>query len=331
MKDRNQREVRVSKARSLMSMAFHFIEAKDGMSSREISGLHNYNHQTIHVLTLKIREALRETMSAEPQLTGYIQADAAYFIKYVRPSNIGLGAAMAAKAEQRNAGMNDEDDEDGTPKKKSPRVNPNMHALVVFVQAGQHTRRRYRIAMIETENQVDLMTMGTRFCAKDAVLITDQHGAYGRYSVEFQDHLRVNHNVEFMTDDGVHTNLAENVFSRIRTAIHGASHRMSVQNLEEYGWEIAWRLEMVGRDNKYQLDDLLRRLLTSGRPTRFADYWGKSPQLHPKQKVATGVLREIPKDEVKKKRGRPLKGSGRMNASQPEMPKPTAGTSPRKA
>ena len=88
---------------------------------------------------------------------------------------------------------------------------------------------------------------------------------------------------------------------------------------------------MVGRDNKHQFDDLLRRLLRSGRPTRFVDYWGKSPDLHPKKKIETGVLREIPKDEVKKKRGRPLKGGGRMNSGRPEMSKPTADTSPRKA
>lgn len=36
-------------------------------------------------------------MSAEPPLMGYVHVDAAYFIKYVRPSNAGLGAAMAAK------------------------------------------------------------------------------------------------------------------------------------------------------------------------------------------------------------------------------------------
>lgn len=314
MKDFNKKNVRVSKARSLMSMAFHFIEAKDGISSRELSGLHNYNHQTVHVLTLKIRETLRETMSAEPPLKGYVQADAAYFIKYVRPSNAGLGAAMAAKAEQKNAGMDPIDDKNGTPKKQSSRVNPNMHALVVFVQAGQHTQRRYRVAMIKTENQVDLLTLGIKFCDKDAIMVTDQHGAYGRYSIEFQEHLRVNHNTEFMTEDGVHTNLAENVFSRVRTAIQGAWHRMSVQNLEEYGWEIAWRLEMVGRDNKHQLDDLLRRLLTSGRPTRFIDYWKKSPDLHPQQVAERGVLKAVPKSNVSKKRGRPSTSGGKMKS-----------------
>ena len=322
MKDFNKKEIHVSKARTLISMAFHFVESKDGMSSREISGLYNYNHQTIHVLTLKIREALRETMSAEPLLKGYVQADAAYFIKYVRPGNAGLGAAMAAKAEQKNAGLlagtdgdgHDAEYMDGQSKKQSPRVSPNMHALVVFVQAGQHTKRRYRVAMIKTENQVDLLTLGIKFCDKDAILVTDQHGGYGRFSIEFLEHLRVNHNTEFMTEDGVHTNLAENVFSRIRTAIQGAWHRMSIQNLEEYGWEIAWRLEMVGRDNKHQLDDLLRRLLTSGRSNRFIDYWNKSPNLHTRQATESGALKELAKGDVKIKRGRPSTSEGRLKS-----------------
>ena len=228
--------------KTFMSFAMHFMEAKDSMSSRELSGLHDLDYQTAHVLTLKVREAIRETMGSEGPLTGYVQADAAYFMKYVRPGNVGTGAALAAKEIQKNAGL----DEDG---KLPAKVNESMHALVVFVQAGQQCHRRYRIAMIKTENQVDLLTLGQQFCAKEAILVTDQHSAYNFFSGEFVAHHQVNHNKEFQTRDGVNTNLAENIFSRIRAAVHGAWHRMSVQNLVEYGWEVAWRQEMVGSDN----------------------------------------------------------------------------------
>ena len=267
-------------------------------------GDHGLDHQTLHVLTLKIREAIRETMSTEALLTGYVQADAAYFMKYVRPGNVGTGAALAAKAIQKNAGLSEDD-------KPSAVVNASMHALVVFVQSGPQGTRRYRMGMVKTENQVDLLTLGQQFCDKDAILVTDQHSAYNLFSGEFVELLRVNHNKEFQTDRGANTNLAENIFSRIRAAVHGAWHRMSVQNLIEYGWEVAWRQEMVGKNNLFQFEDLLRRLMTSGRPTRFVDYWNKRPEALRPPKEEIGELKEVAKADVPKKRGRPTKGSAR--------------------
>ncbi len=55
---------------AFLSLLHHFIEAKDSISARELSGLHDLNHQTAHVFTLKLREAIRETMMAEPMLDG---------------------------------------------------------------------------------------------------------------------------------------------------------------------------------------------------------------------------------------------------------------------
>jgi hypothetical protein len=125
----------------------------------------------------------------------------------------------------------------------------------------------------------------------------------------------VNHNREFMTKEGFNTNLAEGIFSRIRAAVHGAWHRMSLQNLVEYGWELAWRQQMVGSNNELQLNDLMQRILTSGRANRFVDYWQKRPEDKRPPREEIGMLREVSKDDVPAKRGRPSKDRVR--------PKPT--------
>jgi len=295
-------------AKEVLSIAMHFVEAKDGMSSRELSGLHGRNHQTMHVMTLKIREALRETMEGSGELHGRVQADAAYFLKYVSPPNKGTGTALSAKRDQKNAGL----DENA---KLKATVNQEMCALVVFVQEPSgSSRRRCRIAMIKTENQVEILPIAQRFCSAESVLVTDENSAYAVFSGEFDEHQRVNHSERFMDEKGVHTNLAEGVFSRIRAAVHGAWHRMSIQHLVEYGWELCWRLEMVGTDNQSQLDDLLRRLLRHGRPTKFADYWKKRPDAPACNPDEIGVVREVPKGSVPKKRGRPAKGVVRLKA-----------------
>jgi hypothetical protein len=291
-------------AKTLLLILMQFVEAKDGVSSLQICREHDCDHQTAHVLTLKIREALRETMQAEPPLRGVVQADAAYFIKYVRPANVGMGASNAAKADQKNAGL----DEKGKAKNT---ISPNMHALVVFVQVGSQGSRRYKAAKVKTENMVDILTLAKRFCAPETTLITDQHGAYNVLSGAFDVHHRVNHTREFVTPEGINTNLVESIFARLRASVHGAWHRMSMQNLEEYGWEICWRQTMVGFNNEDQLRDLTRRVLNFGRAKRFADYWGKRPVSERPPREEVGEIRELPKSMVKVKRGRPPKGSVR--------------------
>jgi len=296
-------------AKKFLSILLHFMEAKDSISSREVSGLHGLNYQTVHVLTLKIREAIRNTMLAEPPLTGYIHADAAYFIKYVRPGNVGNGAAQSAKSDQKNAGLN----ESG----KTPRsVSPNMHAIVVFVQAGPTGQRRYKVAKIKTETQVVLLDIGQAYCDMNATLITDQHAGYNFFSAEFQSHHRVNHNEEFVSKDGFHTNYAEGFFARVRPCIGGAWHHTSVQYLEEYAWEIAWRQTMVGQSNLVQLEDLIRRVLNSGRATRFADYWNKRQVEKTEAREVLGLVVEVQSAEVPKRRGRPKAGMTRIKEIQ---------------
>jgi transposase-like protein len=308
----------------LLSILAHFVEAKDSISARELSGLHRLSYQTVHVLLLKIREALCETMSQEPPLTGTIQADAAYFIKYVRPGNVGTGAAFSAKDDRKNAGL----DERGRAKRT---VSKSMHALVVFAQCGPQGMRRYKVAKVKTETQVDLQHLAAQYCTPTSVLITDQHGAYLPFSAMFDGHHTVNHSEEFMSRDGFHTNLAENFFSRMRHAQGGAWHRMSVQYLHFYGWEFAWRQTMVGRSNVEQLQDLAKRLLSSGRPTRFIDYWKKRPAAGTgglDEPEDIGIAVEIDKLELRKKMGRPRKGALKAFTADPSKPEvPPAETS----
>lgn len=299
----------------LLSILAHFVEAKDSISARELSGLHRLSYQTVHVLLLKVREALCETMDAEPPLSGMIQADAAYFIKYVRPGNIGTGASFAAKDDRKNAGL----DERGRARKT---VSKRMHALVVFAQCGAQRERRYKVAKVKTETQVDLQHLAAQYCTPTSILVTDQHGAYTPFSALFDEHHTVNHSAEFMSREGFHTNLAENFFSRMRHAQGGAWHRMSVQYLEYYGWEFAWRQTMVGRSNVEQMQDLMKRLLGSGRPSRFIDYWRKRLTEGTEQVDAedVGIAVEIDKRDLHRKMGRPKNGALQVFTTDPVKP-----------
>lgn len=112
-------------------------------------------------------------------------------------------------------------------------------------------------------------------------------------------------------------------------AVQGAWHRTTVQNLVPYGWELAWRQEMVGQSNCEQLADLLQRVVRSGRPDRFIDYWQKRPKKARPPKPATGVLREVDCKLVKLNRGSPAKGTVRLqrpDQGAPDEPMVTEGS-----
>jgi len=293
----------------LLSILFQFVENKDSVSARTIAGTHRQHYQTARCLIMKIREVIRATMKAEPKLSGRIQADAAYFIRYIRPGNVGSGQSRAAQTKQKNAGL----DEKG--KTKAHEHSADMHALVVFVQEGAQGSRRYKVTVVKTEREADMELLADEFCERGAVISTDQLSNYFVLAGTW-DHQFVNHTEEFMSKAGVHTNLAENYFSRMRACQAGAWHRLTVRFLEDYGWEVAWRLTMLPNSNEFQLQDLLARLMRSGRSTRFRDAWNKQrrkSKTPPDPLADQGpYLVEIPKDQVRKRRGPPRKGVTRV-------------------
>jgi hypothetical protein len=120
------------------------------------------------------------------------------------------------------------------------------------------------------------------------------------------------HTKEFQDANKRNTNNAESFFSRMRHAYRGAWHRTSIQNLEWYGWEFAWRQTMVGRSNERQLQDLLARVLAPFNERRFSDYWRKQPDRPKPDPDEIGLVVEIDKRTIPKKRGRPRKGEVRL-------------------
>src|SRR5580698_8583140 len=119
--------------------------------------------------------------------------------------------------------------------------------------------------MVKTEEQVDTEALAVEFCDPVSSVITDSHVSYNTLGAYFDTHDVVNHGSEFQTADGKNTNMAESFFARLRQAQAGAWHRMSVQHLRLYGWDMAWRQAMVGAPNGEQMDDLLRRIFCSPR------------------------------------------------------------------
>jgi hypothetical protein len=72
------------------------------VSARTLAGTHRQHCQTARRLVMKIGEVI---CTAEPKLSSQFQADAAYFIGYVRSGNLGSGQSRGAETKQKNAGL----------------------------------------------------------------------------------------------------------------------------------------------------------------------------------------------------------------------------------
>jgi len=105
---------------------------------------------------------------------------------------------------------------------KKRTVGPNMHALVVFVQMGLQGERRYKVAKIKTETQVDIACARAALLHGRVVLVTTRPMPTLILPGSFSNHERVNHSRQFVNAEGMHTNLAEGFFSCVRRAQAGA-------------------------------------------------------------------------------------------------------------
>jgi len=295
-------------------------ESAEGMSSRELAGLIGLNYRATHFQVMKLREALVQTQDTTP-LTGIVEVDAAYFCRYVRPPNKGTGTSYRTKAKSAEGKEEAAGDAETTKvtKAQSPVAkandaetakdgkylqNPNMHALVAFVQRLPDGMgiARIRVAVVKTETQVDVLPLTLAFVDESATVLTDEHGAYTPVIAAVADHARIRHKNAFVDEAGVHTNHVECYFGEMRRAQQGAFHSMGLGYLIYYATEIAWRLEMRDKPNHIRLEDLARRVLRSGRPVQFADMSNKRPKAgKPKveKPAVKGLAFEIPKASVK--------------------------------
>ena len=75
----------------------------------------------------------------------------------------------------------------------------------------------------------------------DAVIMTDEHGAYRGLSNEFAVHEAVVHSQGEYVRKDAHTNTLEGAFSLFKRQIVGAHHHVSLEHLDRYWDEFEWK------------------------------------------------------------------------------------------
>ena len=238
----------------LMAIALFVNEVK-GMSALKLSRELDIQYKTAFVLLHKFRDALLETRDETP-LNGVCEIDGAYVNHYVRPEN----------------NINDRID-----RRLTANQNPNKRCIVVVRQrANQGTEYigsvRTLTYVLHNENPRDIMNIANNRIELGTEVHADEANAYDNLHARF-DMRRVNHSVEYMSEQGACSNQAESFFARFRRFQHGQIHRMGQLYISNYANEIAYREDTRRMDNGSIFRDITSKCMKTLQSNEWTGYW----------------------------------------------------------
>jgi transposase-like protein len=187
-----------------------FVNASKGMSAVQLSRDLDVQYKTAFVLMHKLREAMAAE-TAGLKLANTVEVDGAYFGGHVRPANVR---------------------EERVDRRLLAHQTGKRRVVVVLRERGGRTLTR---AFLRESEGVDF--------AKDHIepgttVAADEVAHWDLLAPTFEMQ-RINHSDAY-SQDGVHTNMAESYFSRLRRMICGQHHRVAAKHLAGYAAHAAW-------------------------------------------------------------------------------------------
>ena len=235
-----------------------YCNAVKGLSALQLARDLDVQYKTAFVLAHKIRESLMAQRD-ETELDGEVELDGAYVNGHVRPKN-----KKADRVDRRLA------------------ENQKADKRCVFVMrsragAGQGGKRTLTFVM-KSEQQAGVLKLAGRFIRKGTTVFADEAPAYDPLHAYFLTK-RVNHQVEYRSDDGVTTNMAESYFSRFRRMQYGQVHKFGIMYLNHYANEAAYREDNRRMSNGEMFFDILMKCAETRASRDFGGYWQGNKRL----------------------------------------------------
>jgi len=235
--------------RTYLAAVAIFCNEVKGKSALALSRELDCQYKTAFVLAHKLREALASEMKgAHVGGEGKIATiDGGYFGGYVKPAN-----HVENRRDRRLA------------------INQNGKRRVVVAIRERDGRTITHVFKSEAESVSFIksrVAKGTELMADEANAWNDLHMSYPMQ--------RINHQQAY-SENGVHTNDAEEFFSRMRRAEIGHHHHIAAIYLSRYAAESAWRDDHRRMSNGAQFRSI-GALIAKNKPSvDFCGYWQRS-------------------------------------------------------
>ncbi len=188
------------------------LNAKKGLSARQLGRDLEVNKDTAWRMAMKIREAMAKREQRE-LLAGIVEVDETYIGGKPRKGGGGSGPKL-----KRGRGT-----------KKTPVVG--MVERKGKVKAKIMRRLRHRDLKALVRSNVDI---------NNTILMTDQYRGYARMRLMIP-HKIINHRIGYACGD-IHTNTIESFWALLKRGIVGQYHKVSVRYLPKYidGFSYRW-------------------------------------------------------------------------------------------
>lgn len=213
------------------------------MSAVQLSRDLNVQYKTAFVLMHKLREAMAAE-TADVKLRNTVEVDGAYFGGHVRSANFKENRVDRRLLRNRTG---------------------KRRVVVALRERGGRTLTRAFLREAEGVN------FAKERVEPGAVITADEVAHWDLLTPTFKMH-RINHSDAY-SRDGVHTNMAESFFSRLRRMIRGQHHAVGTKHLGRYAAQAAWledhRLESNGR----LADRLIQNALSAPVSRAWKGYW----------------------------------------------------------
>ncbi len=228
--------------RDYLAVIALFCNGVKGVAALRMARDMNINPKSAFVLLHKLREAMGATIGSD-ELVGTVEIDGTYFGKGPRQAN--------RKADRPDRRL----------------LEIQRQVVVVARERGIGETRTWVVA-----READAVPMIRQTVASGTEVHADELGAWNRLHASFPMK-RVNHSIEFKSDDGACTNQAESYFSRLRRAEFGIHHRISGHLLQAYAGEMAWREDNRRVANGTQWKWIIGAALAAPKSAVWAGYW----------------------------------------------------------
>jgi transposase-like protein len=228
----------------LLSVLF-FVHGAVGTSAIRLRRELGMSYKTAFVLEHKLREAMGSEVHGEPNLSGEVEIDGAFFGAMPREANV-----IAERVD------------DG----RSSEARSNQQVVAT-------ARERWgRTLVFVVPRETDAVPIFRQRIAHGSVIHADMGSGWNRLVAWFPM-MRVNHSVEMVSEAGASVNWCESYNSRIRRAEYGVHFRISGPYLQQYANEIAWREDHRYEPNGLQWRRVLHAALNLPRSRVWCGYW----------------------------------------------------------
>lgn len=261
----------------ILTLVYFFVSSAQGQSSNEFHAQLGVTLKTIFHNFGKLRESLFETLDTRP-LDGLVHIDCAHFGGKPRRANRRKKTdSFVVNNRLRNRKDGIVPDLSTHPEPWNVKKLEKRRILLAMAQVDSTTdipgSNRTLCFVLRQERSADVIPLIKKYVAKSALIMTDSGRAFSPiHGVLGNTHFTVNHSVEYMTDDGVSNNLAENFFSRIRRAEFGTYNGMRPQYFAFYSAEFAWRADTRYLSLREKFTNIFNKVFSREISKAFSNY-----------------------------------------------------------